>query len=371
MRRGALLTLSLLAVAGASTQIPATPPQTTTTTPGSAPVSGFAVQQIAEGVYAVIRKEPPGLMFNGNSVFIINDADVVVVDTMNSPNSGRDLLAALKTLTPKPVSTVINTHWHDDHIMGNVVFRDAFPGVEFIGHPSTLVDLPATGATNRQQMVTLGPTMIQQLRMSIDQGKSLNGAMITPDERVSYASDAAMAEKYLAEVPSFEIVLPTRTVQDRLTITRGTRTIEIRHLGRGHTGGDLVVYLPAERIAITGDLLTHPIPLVGSTSHPADFGPALEELAALRANIFVPGHGPVMRDDAYLQRCIRLLTAIRTRVSAAVARGETLEETRRSVTLDDFRKEFAGDSQLLGVIFDNYVSGSGISAAFRAATRTR
>src|SRR6476646_2323177 len=95
---------------------------------------GFKIVKLAKGVYAAIRTEPPGLTVNANSVFIINDNDVVVVDTTLTPGTARETIAALKQLTNKPVRCVINTHWHDDHIMGNQAYREAFPGVELIGH---------------------------------------------------------------------------------------------------------------------------------------------------------------------------------------------------------------------------------------------
>ena len=112
--------------------------------------AGFDLQKVAEGVYAAIRKEPPGLMFNANVVFIINDDDVIVVDTNITPSSAKEALAALRKLTTRPVRYVINTHWHPDHISGNQVYRDAFPGVEFIAQTTTLEDLPAVGESNRK-----------------------------------------------------------------------------------------------------------------------------------------------------------------------------------------------------------------------------
>src|SRR5260370_35161239 len=94
----------------------------------------FEMVKVADGVYAAIRKEPPGLTVNGNSVFIINDDDVVVVDTTLTPGTAKEELAALRKLTSKPVKYIINTHWHDDHILGNQVYRETFPGVAFIPH---------------------------------------------------------------------------------------------------------------------------------------------------------------------------------------------------------------------------------------------
>jgi len=329
------------------------------------------VQKIADGVYAAIRTEPPGLFFDANSIFLINDADVIVIDTNITPSSAKASLSALMKLTNKPVTAVINTHWHDDHIIGNQVYRDAFPSAQFIAQTSTKQDLPSIGESNRKQLVEMGPQMVAQLQASVEQRKSLTGNALTDEERASYLSDIASAKRYFTEAPVFEIVMPTTLVDTSLTLTRGKRRIEVLFLGRGHTAADLVVWLPAERIAITGDLVVSPIPLVGSTSHPLEFGATLERVLALKPAVFIPGHGPVMHDDKYVRQEIALLASLKSQVEAAVARGETLPQARKSVNLDQFRHEFAGSSQALGFVFDNYVSSSGVTAAYRDATAAK
>src|SRR4030095_13667608 len=81
------------------------------------PARNFEVQKLAEGVYGVIRKDPPGFMVDANNVFIINDDDVIVVDANGAPSITKEVLAALRKLKKKPVRYVVNTHWHDDHII--------------------------------------------------------------------------------------------------------------------------------------------------------------------------------------------------------------------------------------------------------------
>jgi glyoxylase-like metal-dependent hydrolase (beta-lactamase superfamily II) len=330
--------------------------------------ASFDVQKLAEGVYALIRKEPLGLWFEANNVFIVNDDDVVVVDANISAASTKEVLAALRKLTSKPVRYVVNTHWHEDHIIGNQVWREAFPGVEFIGHSSAIKDLPTVGAANRKQSVEGGPGLINLLRDQLKQNTSLAGGELTEEERAGYAETLRLVERYVAEAPGFQTILPTLTVEDRMTLHRGARAIEIRHLGRAHTAADLVVHLPKENIVIAGDLLVWPVPLIGSTSWPADYAVTLEKLLALRPAVIVPGHGPVMRDDAYARLMIGMLTFIRQQVETAVARGETLEQTRKSVDLMEFRKSFAGDSKFKGFLFANYVTGPAIAAAYRQAS---
>jgi glyoxylase-like metal-dependent hydrolase (beta-lactamase superfamily II) len=334
----------------------------------SASAGDFEIQKLSEGVYAAIRKQPPLFSFDPNNVFIINDDDVIVVDANASLAATKELLAALRKLTGKPVKYVINTHWHDDHIVGNQIWRDAFPGVEFIGHASTLKDRPTTGDANRRGMLEGGKAYAARLRGLVEQNKSLAGAPVTEEERVNYLGDVAWLERALAEAPGVQIIPPTLTVEDRLTLRRGDRTIDIRHLGRGHTGADLIVHLPREGVLITGDLVVWPIPLIGSTSYPAAYSATIEKLLTLQANVIVPGHGPVMRDQEYIKLLSRLLISLKEQTAAAVARGETLEQTRKSVNLTEFRRLLAGDSALKRILFGDYVSGAGVAAAFREAT---
>lgn len=328
----------------------------------------FEIRKLADGVYAAIRRQPPLFSFDPNNVFIINDDDVIVVDANASLAGTKDLLAALRKLTNKPVRYVINTHWHDDHIIGNQVYREAFPSVEFIAHASTLADRPTIGDANRKQMLEGGRGYVKYLRERVEQNKSLAGTAITEEERVNYLGDIAWLERALAEAPNVKILPPTLTVDDHMTLHRGERIIEIRHLGRGHTGADLIVHLPKEGILITGDLVVWPIPLIGSTSFPAAYAATMERLLAVPANTIVPGHGPVLRDNEYLKLTARLLASIKDQTGAAVARGETLEQTRKSVDLAAFRKLLAGDSMLRRILFGDYVSGAGVAAAHREAT---
>jgi len=331
----------------------------------------FEMVKVTEGIYAAIRKEPPGLTVNANSVFIINQDDIVVIDTTLTPATAKEELAALRKLTDKPVTFVINTHWHDDHIMGNQVYRDAFPKVEFIAHAQTRAYLPTTGLTNRQQAMSPDgyPGFIKFLRGTLEKNVGPNGKALTEEERTTLASDLKIAESYMAENPKVEIVLPTIALEDRLTLYRGDREIDIRYLGRGHTSGDIVVYLPKEGIVAAGDLVIWPVPYVGGPqSHPADWKRSLDTLLELQASIIIPGHGPVLRDDSYVKLMSKLFATITEQVGEAVRRGETLEQTRKGMQLSDLRTAFAGESEMRKLIFGSYVIGPAVEAAYRDAT---
>ena len=330
------------------------------------PPPQFEFQKLADGVYASIRTEAVGLGVDAHNLFIIDDDGVVVVDTNFGQSSTRQVLATLRALTDKPVKVVINTHPHDDHVLGNQVHRDAVPGVEFIAHPFLKEYLPARGAINRKNQVQNLPGFATALKEALSTGVNLGGVPITAEERAGYASDLRMIEAYLSDAPAFTDVLPTRTVDSKLTLTRGKRTIDILHLGRGHTAADLVVHLPQEGIVATGDLVVFPIPLVGGDqSFVSEWSGTLEKVIALKPAIIVPGHGPVMRDTSYVRMVADLFTSVTSQVRAAAASGQPLEAVRKSVDLGKFRDAFAGDSQLKRFLFGNYVTGPAVASAYR------
>jgi cyclase len=329
----------------------------------------FDLQKLAGGVYAVIRKEPPGFMVDANNVLIINDDDVVVVDSNGAPSITKEVLAALRKLTNKPVKYVINTHWHDDHIRGNQVYREAFPGVEFIAHQAMRDYLPAQGAINRKQFLEGAPQFLEVIKGSLQKNKSLTGNDLPAEERASHLSDIKLAELVLSEGAAAQTILPTITIADRLTLYRADRVIDILHLGPGHTGADIVVHLPKERILITGDLVVWPVPLVGDPqSHIEEWPSTLDKLCALDPNTIVPGHGPVLHDLSYLKTLGAMFASISKQTKEAVSRGETLEQTRKSVKLEEFQKQLAGESPVRRLLFSNYVAYPAVSVAFREAS---
>ncbi|HEY9101536.1 MBL fold metallo-hydrolase [Chitinimonas sp.] len=328
--------------------------------------SRFELVKLADGVYATVRTEPPGFGVESNSVFIINEQDVVVVDAQSNLAATREVVRALRSLTDKPVRYVVNTHWHDDHIVGNQVYREAYPGVSFIGHTKARDYLQDAGLRARERFHRDDvPQFAAMLRKALADGKSLAGKPLTDEERQSYQSDLVLAEGYATVPPDFRPPLPDLTVDNSLTLWRGERSIEIRYLGRGHTSGDLVVYLPSEGIVCAGDLIVWPIPLIGGDqSHVADWSATLGRLAALKPSLIVPGHGPLLRDDRYLLQMQNLMRVVTERTHSAMAGGTTLEQVQKTVKLDDLRRSFAGDSPVRNLLFSSYVAGPAVTSAY-------
>lgn len=327
---------------------------------------GFRIETLAPGVHAAVRTDPAGLMVDANCLFIVNDDDVVVVD---APEASADLIAALKQLTDKPVRYVVNTHWHDDHVIGNALWRKAWPGAQFIAHPSLRDYLPGTGAKNRAGMIAGAPEAAAQMQKQLDAGKNLADKPISDEERTSYASDIALVAHYMKVVPGTPDVLPDLGAAGDLILQRGMRRIEIRRIGRGHTDADLVVWLPQERILASGDLVVWPVPLVGGDqSHVADWPAALDALLALKPAQILPGHGPLQRDTVYVEQMRDLFADVVRQTRDLKARGLDLDAARKAIKLDDWHKRFAGDSPVRSALFRMYVAAPALVSAWHAET---
>ena len=259
---------------------------------------------------------------------------------------------------------VINTHWHDDHHTGNGVYRELWPEVEFIGHRDTRADLIEKSYGERPQDLVNLQSSIERYERWAATGKDDDGKPLEERRRTRAGELAVLDRALLPELKAAAEMPPGLTFVDQLVLQRGDRTIEVRWLGRGNTRGDTVVVLPKERIAATGDLLVYPVPF-GILSYYEEWPVTLDKLDALPVDVLFPGHGPVLRDRAYLRQVQGLLRALVDRVKAAVAAGATLEETRKQVTLADWKTTLAGDDPTKQRAFDNFFVQPAVERTWR------
>lgn len=244
-------------------------------------------KEIAPGVYSAIGSAASNA--GSNSAVIVNQDDVVIVDSHMTPDAGRALLQDIKTITNKPVRFLIDTHFHYDHTDGN----QAFPKpIDIIGTEYTRARLSAPDYMKKGML-----------------GNLLSG------------QNALAAQlKDLTPVP------PNVTLDERMTLWRGDREIRLMYLGRGHTGGDIVVYLPKEKVLCTGDLLVNQI--ANLIDGFVDVWPdTLEKLKPIDFTDVIPGHGDPFKGkeridwfQAYLRDLWKQSTALHGKnVSAADA----------------------------------------------------
>jgi cyclase len=245
------------------------------------PAAAYRFQQIAPGVYSAIGTGT--LNAGSNSAVIVNRDDVMIVDSHMTPEAARAMLTELKPISDKPVRFLVNTHFHYDHTNGNQVFGAA---VDIIGHEYTRARMSAAGY---MQTGLLGDLLTGLPRQIADLKAR---AAAEPD-----AAAKARLEQQLRGQTSFADQLkelkptpPNVTLDDRMTIVRGDREIRLMYLGHGHTGGDVVVYLPRERVLCSGDLLVNGIANLVD-GYVNEWPATLEKLKTLDFDDDIPGHG--------------------------------------------------------------------------------
>src|SRR5687768_7181934 len=229
-------------------------------TAATPPESRVELVRLADGVYAATRTEAIGLAQNGNSLIVVGDRDVLVVDAQFTREATLETLAAIRSVTRHPVRWVVNTHWHDDHFAGNQVYRDSFPQVQFIIHANTRADLKSLGAPNREGTKTAAPPLVEKYGRQMQQGLGIDSTPISERGRASLTDAIRIMNRYLEELPAFRETMDGPSVQDRFDVKLGARDVQVLWLGRANTRGDLVVHVPSARVVATGDLIVHPIP---------------------------------------------------------------------------------------------------------------
>lgn len=261
----------------------------------------MVAQQVAssawyvEGVSAL--GSPANQNFISNAGFVITPAGVVVIDALGSPALAERLLAQIARLTPLPVTHLIVTHYHADHIYGLQTFRAR--GVRVLAHQAARLYLNSDTA---------------QLRLQAS--RSELAPWIDEDTRLVQADEWLNGDRDL---------------------TVGGVRFEIRAVGPAHTPEDLVVYLPSEKVLFAGDLVFRSrIPYVGQADS-RHWIVALERLLSFDAGVVVPGHGPLSqqaRQDMQLTR--DYLVYLRKSMGQAAANLEPFDEAYQATDWSAF-----------------------------------
>jgi glyoxylase-like metal-dependent hydrolase (beta-lactamase superfamily II) len=282
----------------------------------------FRFNKVKEGVYHAVGTG--ALAVVGNSAFIVNDNDVVVVDDHVSPAAAWVLLEEIKEVTNKPVTTVINTHFHFDHAHGNQIFE---PNVQIIGHEFTRRMLlnNSIGMPLYQGYLTGMPGQIEGLRKRI-------ASETEPAAKAKLETQLQVTENNLASQKELKPTPPNVTLSTHMTLYRGAREIQVRFLGRGHTAGDVVVFLPNEKIVITGDFLTSGLSNM-SDSFPEEWVASLDALKKLDFDTVLPGHGEAFTDKAKIDYFQAYLRDVWTEVSRLKQQGASAEEAAKRADL--------------------------------------
>ena len=250
------------------------------------------MKEIAWGVY--VFRQP---VLDVNVGLIVGDEAALVVDTLSTDAQAAELLATVRRVTSLPLHAV-NTHHHFDHTFGNAVF--AAQGAPIWGHEETVALLRTRGAALKEQWC---------------------------------AEWAATEPSLVAEMALVAVRPPDRTVHRESTVDLGGRVVELRHYGRGHSAGDLVV-LVADAV-FAGDLIEESGPPQFEDAFPLDWPDTLAGLLPRLAEtaLVVPGHGAIV-DKAFVHEQHEQLTALDWLIRDGEADGQPIERVAKKSPFD-------------------------------------
>jgi len=232
-----------------------------------------------------------------NSGIIVTSEGVVVLDALNSEAVARAQREAIASTIRQPVRMLVSSTFHNNYSKGNVAYADVLK----IGHEHYRTDL----------------------------------LELMQREKVSAGEQQAR--------------LPNQTFRDRMTLYLGGKEIQILYVGRAHTRGDSIIFVPQDRIAYLSELYFADQFLFIADGYGLDWLRALDAVEALGADIVVPGHGPIPADPREtrqgLQRFRQMLVEVRDTVQKEIARGATEDQAVAAIRWPQYEKMLGYDTQ--------------------------
>lgn len=287
----------------------------------------FQLVKVADGVYAAIAKS--GGLASGNAGFVVGDDGVLIFDTFFTPAAIEELIGEIQTLTKLPIRYAVNSHYHLDHTGGNQVLLAR--GVPIIAHDN-LIQWQTT--KNKRFL----PALEELQKRRTDAAKQLSE---TAEDQKDKRAPLERQIRRLDAMMTINLTNPT--------VTFGKGTVHL-YLGRrevilstlpGHTGGDVLAYVPDANVVFTGDLgWSKTLPnLVDATVN--DWIPTLDKILSQYPTAkFIPGHGNVA-EAAEIKDFRDYLDDLRTRVKQGIANGMTVDQAKQQLSLPEKYKTLA------------------------------
>ena len=235
------------------------------------------VQKLADGVYSYEQLRSAGEeKFTTVSLFVVTSAGVLVADGQGNPAETQRLIDAIAGVTDQPITHVVICSDHGDHTAGNAAFPES---AVFLAHPTSKANLErSAGNPNRS-----------------------------------------------ADAPP--VIIPTELIEDKRVLQLGDKEIHVQFLGRAHTGGDLVVYLPAEKVLFMSEAYLNRIFPAMRSAYPSEWVAMIEKAQAMDVDIYVPGHGFVESPEILEEE----LETYRRAVEQVIAEARRLHDAGVSV----------------------------------------
>ena len=293
--------------------------------------------EVADGVWFATGSGSVYTM--SNALVLVGEFDTLVVDSHVTPAASRALLDSLSVLTDKPVRYLVNSHYHFDHAHGNQSFP---PGVEIIGHEYTRMKLSGADGSNVLDEATFH-SFSDGVPATVERLEQRAAAETDPARKAELQENARVQRDYMNAIQEIRPTPPNITLDRKMTlfqvVANGSREIQLLHFGRAHTGGDVVIFLPKEKVVFTGDMMLPSLSYMGD-AFVDEWPVTLEGLKTLDFETWLPGHGPVMHSRDPISNFQAYLRDLWTKTVAMHDRGVSVEQASEQIDMTSHSANF-------------------------------
>jgi glyoxylase-like metal-dependent hydrolase (beta-lactamase superfamily II) len=318
-------------------------------TAAHAGTDGFAriTIPVTPHVHLIQRPVATNAPYEGNVEVIEQSDGLVVVDAGGSPPAGVHVVEQIKALSPKPVKYLIYTHYHGDHNLGAGAFLAAWPNVVIVSTEATRVDM----TTKPMDYIK---TYSADYGGEIDYAKKQIARTDIPDSvRAGWQQLVDVGDSTVAGYKDMKAYPATRTFTDRFDIPDSETPVEVMFLGKANTDGDAVVWVPSEKVAMSGDIVVNPLPYAAA-SFPISWLTVLDKIEALGYARLVPGHGEVQSDTAYIEKVKAAIKEVQRQVVPLAQKGVALDDVYKQTDFKPLVASFAGDDKWKPTLFNSF-----------------
>ena len=250
-------------------------------------------EQISEHAWAYTAQGDP------NTGIVIGDDAVLVADTQATPVMAQDVVRRIREVTDKPINYVVLTHYHAVRVLG----ASAYGSQQILASQDTYDLIVERGEADKASEIGRFPRLFRDV----------------------------------GTVPA-GLTWPTITFSGKLTVRLGKLEVQLLQLGRGHTKGDTVVWLPGERTLLSGDLVEFDATPYAGDAYFQDWPQTLENVAALKPLALVPGRGPALRGDDQVRKGLEVTRAFISDIWASVKAGADAGRDLKAVYRETYER---------------------------------
>jgi glyoxylase-like metal-dependent hydrolase (beta-lactamase superfamily II) len=295
-----------------------------TSHPGICANSKFLeIIKVSDNVYVF---KPKIDWVHSNCVAVIGSESILIVDTFIQSNYADEAIRLLKGISNLPVQYVVNTHWHNDHVMGNYAFKKAFPECQIVMHDSTYVYMAKNitkAIENEEQSMK---SDIESTEKELAEGKRSNGYHLTPAIAAFWKWTIDETKEYQKNYKPNKLVNGEILFSNTLTLNLGTEKVVLMHAeDDGHSKGDVIVWIEDKKVLITGDIIVGPTPYA-TGSNITGMVRSIQKVIDMNPSTIIPGHGVILHDLSYPKLLLELFTEMSMKSQEAVLQKIPVKE---------------------------------------------